>query len=146
MITRFFLAARYAEITGERMSFLFFNAQIFDIEGQKLRNVLKTFGEIVGQFDQTKFTGIVSRTYPLFNEETKEIISIFFLNLFSNHSQGVSLLKARQHCIAKKMEEIVEQHYKDSIDEEGSTRIDLRSSLTVSSFLLFGQPWKRLND
>ncbi|MFX1426904.1 MAG: hypothetical protein ACFFBE_10670 [Promethearchaeota archaeon] len=135
-----------SQINSKLHPLLFFNAQIFDIEGQKLRNVLKTFGEIVSQFDQTKFTGIVSRTYPLFNEETKEIISIFFLNLFRHYSQGVSLLKARQYCIAKKMEEIVEQQYKDSLDEEGSTRIDLRSSLTVSSFLLFGQPWKRLNE
>ena len=123
---------------------LFFDTQIFDIEGQKLKNVLKTFGEIVAQFDQTKFTGIISRTYPLFNEETKDITSIFFINLFNNNSQGVSLLKARQQCIAKKMEEILEQQFKDSLEKDGATRIDLRSSLAVSSFLLFGQPWKRL--
>jgi hypothetical protein len=124
---------------------LFFNTQIFDIEGQKLKNVLKTFGEIVAQFDQTKFTGIITRTYPLFNEETKEITSLFFINLFNNNSQGVSLLKARQQCIAKKMEEIVEQQFKDTLDKDGAARIDLRSSLAVSSFLLFGQPWKGLN-
>lgn len=123
---------------------LFFNTQIFDIEGQKLKNVLKTFGEVVAQFDQTKFTGIISRTYPLFNEETKDITSIFFINLFNNNSQGVSLLKARQQCIAKQMEEIVEQQFKDSLKKDGAARIDLRSSLAVSSFILFGQPWKRL--
>ncbi|MFX1377017.1 MAG: hypothetical protein ACFFA0_14525 [Promethearchaeota archaeon] len=123
---------------------IFFNTQIFDIEGQKLRNVLRTFGEIVTQFDQTKYTGIISRTYPLFNEETKNIISLFFQNLFNNKSQGVSLLKARQQCIANKMEEMVEQQFKDTIEKEGVARIDLRSSLAVSSFLLFGQPWKRL--
>lgn len=134
-------------LNGSKMQpLLFFNAQIFNTEGQKLRNVLKTFGEVVAQFDQTKFTGIVSRTYPLFNEETKQITSLFFLNLFNNNSQGVSLLKARQQCIAKLMEEVVEQQYKDSIDKEGATRIDLRSSLAVSSFLLFGQPWKNLDD
>ncbi|MFW9942595.1 MAG: hypothetical protein ACFFFT_16265, partial [Candidatus Thorarchaeota archaeon] len=125
--------------------FLFFNTQIFDIEGEKLKNVLKTFGEIVTQFDQTKFTGIISRTYPLFNEETKEITSLFFVNLFNNNSQGVSLLKARQQCIGKKMEKIVEQQFKDTLEKEGAARIDLRSSLAVSSFLLFGQPWKMLN-
>ncbi|MFX1278799.1 MAG: hypothetical protein ACFFA3_05230 [Promethearchaeota archaeon] len=135
-----------SQINSKLHPLLFFNAQIFDIEGQKLRNVLKTFGDIVGQFDQTKFTGIISRTYPLFNEETMEIISTFFLNLIDNYSQGVSLLRARQHCIANKIEDFVESQYKNSIDKEGSTRIDLRSSLTVSSFLLFGQPWKRLND
>jgi hypothetical protein len=126
--------------------FLFFNAQIFDTEGQKQRNVLKTFGEVVSQFDQTKFTGIVSRTYPLFNEETKQITSLFFKNLFNNNSQGLSLLKARQQCIADMMEEDLETQYKNSKDKLGAIRIDLRSSLAVSSFLLFGKPWKNLND
>ncbi|MFW9876541.1 MAG: hypothetical protein ACFFG0_25890, partial [Candidatus Thorarchaeota archaeon] len=123
---------------------LFFNTQIFDIEGQKLKNVLKTFGEIVAQFDQNNFIGIISRTYPLFNEETKNITSFFFNNLFNNNSQGVSLLKARQQCIAKMTGDIVEQQFRDSIDKDGVVRIDLRSSLAVSSFLLFGKPWKGL--
>jgi hypothetical protein len=34
----------------------------------------------------------------------------------------------------------VEEQFK----EGGTTRIDLRSSLAVSSYLLFGQPWKKL--
>jgi hypothetical protein len=124
--------------------FLFFNAQIFDIEGQKLRNVLRTFGEIVTQFSQDRITGIIVRPYPLFNEETKQIFSEFFLNLLRNNSQGVSLLKARQQCIAKIMEKMVEEQFKDTSIESGTTRIDLRSSLAVSSYLLFGQPWKKL--
>jgi hypothetical protein len=124
--------------------FLFFNSQIFDIEGQKLRNVLRTFGEMVTQFNQDKITGIIVRPYPLFNEETKEIISEFFLNLLRNNSQGVSLLKARQHCIANKMEKMVEKQFKETSTKSGTTRIDLRSSLAVSSFLLFGQPWKKI--
>ena len=120
--------------------FLFLNSQIFDIEGQKQRNVLRTSGEMVSQFNQDKITGIIVRPYPLFNEETKEIISQFFLNLLRNNSQGVSLLKARQQCISNKMEKVVEEQFK----EGGTTRIDLRSSLAVSSYLLFGQPWKKL--
>jgi len=124
--------------------FLFFNAQIFDIEGQKLRNVIRTSGEMVTQFNQDKITGIIVRPYPLFNEETKEIISEFFLNLLRNNSQGVSLLKARQQCISNKMEKMVEEQFKDTSIEGGITRIDLRSSLAVSSYLLFGQPWKKI--
>lgn len=124
---------------------LFFNAQIFDIEGQKLKNVLRTFGEIVAQFDQNKITGILCRNYPLFNEETKQIISNFYENLFKDYSQGVSLLKARQQCVSERMADAVEQQIKDSRTMEGIQRIDLRSSLAVSSYLLFGQPWKELN-
>ena len=124
--------------------FLFFNAQIFDIEGQKLKNVIRTSGEMVSQFNQDKITGIIVRPYPLFNEETKEIIAEFFLNLLRNNSQGVSLLKARQQCISNKMEKMVEEQFKDTSKEGGTTRIDLRSSLAVSSYLLFGHPWKKI--
>ncbi|GAG80637.1 unnamed protein product, partial [marine sediment metagenome] len=53
--------------------FLFFNAQIFDIEGHKLRNVIRSSGEMVTQFNQDKITGIIVRPYPLFNEETKRL-------------------------------------------------------------------------
>jgi hypothetical protein len=123
---------------------LFFNSQIFDVEGIKLQNVLKTFGEIVARFDQSNITGVISRTYPLFNEETNEIISNFFINLLHNHSQGVAILKARQQCIAAKMEKAVEDQFHDLSADDGITRIDLRSSLAVSSYLLFGQPWKKL--
>ena len=124
--------------------FIFFNSQIYDINGRKLRNTLTNFGEIVAQFDYDKITGIVSKNYPIFNDETKQIISSFFINLFNENSQGVSLLKARQQCIASKMEKVLEQQVKDSSSDRGTTRIDLRSSLAISSYLLFGKPWKRL--
>ena len=133
------------KLDSNRQPFLFFNAQIFDIEGQKLNNVLKPFGEIMAQFNQDKITGIIVRPFPLFNDETKEIITNFFYNLLRNNSQGVSLLKARQQCISNKMEKLVEEQFKDITEKDGATRIDLRSSLAVSSYLLFGQPWKKLN-
>ncbi|MFX0103935.1 MAG: hypothetical protein ACFE75_00395 [Candidatus Hodarchaeota archaeon] len=123
---------------------IFFNSQVYNIEGKRIRNTLKTFGEIVSQFDYNKITGIISKNYPIFNNETKQIISNFFINLFNNKSQGVSLLKARQKCIASKMESILEQQVKDATSEIGITRIDLRSSLAISSYLLFGKPWKRI--
>ena len=112
--------------------FLFFNTQIFDIEGIKLKNVLKTFAEIVHQFDENTITGILSRNFPLFNTMTKEIFANFFNNLLNNNSQGDSLLKARQQSISNIIENDVEK------------RIDLRSSLALSSYLLFGIPWRAL--
>lgn len=124
--------------------FLFFNAQIFDIEGYKLRNVLRKFGEIVSQFNHAKITGIMARAYPLFNKETDQIISNFFTNLLKNVSQGVSLLKARQQSVSEKMERVIEDQSKEALEKDGVTRIDLRSSLAISSFILFGQPWKKL--
>jgi len=137
------------KIVGKKYSkiqpFIFFNSQIYDIDGIKLRNTLTNLGEIVAQFDYNKITGIVSKNYPIFNDETKQIISSFFVNLFNENSQGVSLLKARQQCIASKMEKILEQQVKDSSSDMGTTRIDLRSSLAISSYLLFGKPWRKIS-
>ena len=125
--------------------FLFFNTQIYDVDGKKLGNVLRTFGEITEQFDYDKVLGIISRNYPIFDDETKEIIANFYINLFSNNSQGISLLKAKQVCMANKMTKLVEEKFKDLSDKEGSVSIDLQSSLAISSYMLFGKPWKKLD-
>jgi hypothetical protein len=123
---------------------IIFNSQVYDIEGRKQKNTLTTFGEIVSQFNHDEITGIVSKNYPIFNEETKQIISNFLINLFNNYSLGNSLLKARQQCIANNMEKIVEKQVKKSSTELSTTHIDLRSSLAISSYLLFGKPWKKI--
>jgi hypothetical protein len=102
---------------SDSLPFLFFNAQVFNIEGEKLNNILKTFGEIISQFDYNRIIGIIARTYPFFNEDTQSIIANFYFNLFNNESQGTSLLKARQQC---------------------------KSGIAISSFLHFGKPWKKL--
>ncbi|MFX1494588.1 MAG: hypothetical protein ACFFBZ_09930, partial [Promethearchaeota archaeon] len=130
--------------TNYEQPFLFFNTQIYDVEGNKLGNVLKTFGEIIEQFDYDKVLGIISRNYPIFDDETKEIIANFYINLFNNNSQGISLLKAKQVCMANKMTRLVEEKFKDLSDKEGSVSIDLQSSLAISSYMLFGKPWKKL--
>jgi len=125
--------------------FLFFNTQIFDIEGIKLKNVLKTFGKIIHQFDENNITGILSRNFPLFNAMTKEIFANFFNNLLNNNSQGDSLLKARQQSIAHIIESGGEKQILDSSSGESTKQIDLRSSLALSSYILFGIPWNSLN-
>jgi hypothetical protein len=63
--------------------FLFFNSQIYDTQGNKLKNVLRTFGEIVENFDYERVIGIMSRNYPIFDNETNEIIANFYINLFN---------------------------------------------------------------
>jgi len=125
--------------------FLFFNSQIYDIEGKKLKNVLRTFGEIVEYFDYERITGIMSRNYPIFNDETKEIIANFYINLFNDFSQGVSLLKARQACMAKKITDLVEKQFNELTANESVKNIDLESSLAISSFIIFGRPWKKIS-
>lgn len=125
--------------------FLFFNVQIFDVDGEKIKNTLKYFGEIVAQFNYNKIIGIISRNYPIFNKETKEIVANFYVNLLKNRSQGVGLLKARQECMARKTVEIAEQKFKNLAAEEGIKNISLENSYSISSYILFGMPWKRLS-
>ena len=125
--------------------FLFFNSQIYDTEGKKLKNVLRTFGEIVEYFDYERITGIMSRNYPIFNDETKEIIANFYINLFNDFSQGVSLLKARQACMSNKMTKLVEKKFDELSAEEGAKNIDLEGSTAISSFIIYGKPWRKLS-
>jgi len=124
---------------------LFFNSQIYDTEGKKLKNVLRTFGEIVEYFDYERITGIMSRNYPIFNDETKEIIANFYINLFNDFSQGVSLLKARQACMSNKMTKLVEKKFGELSAEEGAKNIDLEGSTAISSFIIYGKPWRKLS-
>jgi len=111
--------------------FLFFNSQIYDIEGKKLKNVLSTFGEMVEYFDYERITGIMSRNYPIFNDETNEIIANFYINLFNDFGQGVSLVKARQACMANKMTKLVEKKFDELSADEGVKNIDLEGSLNL---------------
>ncbi|TXT60621.1 MAG: hypothetical protein BAJALOKI2v1_90035 [Promethearchaeota archaeon] len=123
--------------------FLFFNSQIYNIEGKKLNNVLEKFGEIVAHFDYDKIAGIMSRNYPIFNEDTKSIISNFYINLFDRNGQGIALLKARQSCIADKTVRSIQTNLRD-LRGDSDAHIDVKSSLAISSYLLFGKPWKPL--
>jgi len=125
--------------------FLFFNTQVYDVDGNKIKNAPSTLGEVGKQFDYERITGIVTRNYPIFDDETKEISANFYINLFNKNNQGISLLKARQTCMADKMAKLVESKFKDLSDTQGSISIDLKSSLAISSYMLFGKPWKKLN-
>jgi hypothetical protein len=125
--------------------FLFFNSQLFNVEGRKLQNVIRIFGEILEGFDYDKILGIICRNYPIFNDETKEIVANFYLNLFNKKSQGISLLKARQTCMANNLTKIVEQKVRETELDQVSFNIDTQSSLALSSYILFGKPWKKMS-
>lgn len=124
--------------------FLFFNTQIFDVEGKRLKNVLRHFGEIVAQFNYDQIIGILSRTHPIFDDETKEIMANFYVNLFKGNSQGIALLKSRQNCMAKKAFELAEEQAGNMVSSEDGFNINIENSLALSSFVLFGKPWKKL--
>ncbi|MFX1363664.1 MAG: hypothetical protein ACFFCE_09350 [Promethearchaeota archaeon] len=132
--------------SSEIQPFIFFNSQIYDVDGKKIRNTLKNFTEIVAQFDYDKITGIASKNYPIFNNETRQIISIFMVNLFNKVCQGVAFLKARQQYIANKMEKALKQQMKNSNSGITTSKIDLRSTLVISCISLFGKPWKEINS
>jgi hypothetical protein len=127
--------------TGSR-PFLFFNTQIYDINGVMFKNTLKVFAEIISDFDFTSITGMISRNYPLFSSETKNLTANYYINLFNNHSQGVALLKARQQCISKNPLESMKKQV-ESTGAEAEGNID-RNLFAISSFILYGKPWQKL--
>jgi len=130
---------------GNIHPFLFFNCQLFDVKGKRIRNVIKRFGDIMKEFDHNYTTGIIARSMPIFDEETQEISSNFYVNLLKHSSQGVALLKARQECMSKKMTLLIEEELKDLKEDEATINIDLQNSQAISSFILYAKPWKKLN-
>ncbi len=123
---------------------LFINSQLFDVVGKKLNNVVRIFGDIAEKFDYEYIIGIISHNYPIFDEETKELTKNFYDHIFMDYGQGVSLLKARQICMANKLTELALKKAKDLTVEDGIMSIDVQSSLAISSYTLYGKPWKKV--
>ena len=101
-------------------------------------------GEIISKFEFNDITGIISRSYPIFSDGTKQIIGNFFINLFNHNSQGISLLKARQQYIADKTAQLIEKQISQTAEEKDETHINVETSQAISSFILYGEPWKKL--
>jgi hypothetical protein len=47
--------------------------------------------------------------------------------------------------MANKMTKLVEKKFDELSAEEGVKNIDLEGSLAISSYMLFGKPWKKLS-
>jgi hypothetical protein len=128
-----------------RKPLIFLNSQVYDFQGKKMKHLMKAIGDIVEGFDQESIVGIVARTYPIFNEETQFLISSFYGNLFKGLSQGISLLNARQECVSLRVTKSIEEQVMNLTDKESAKNIDIENTLGVSSYVLFGKPWKKLN-
>ncbi|MFX1257955.1 MAG: CHAT domain-containing protein, partial [Promethearchaeota archaeon] len=113
------------------------NTQVFDINGKRLKNIFREFGEITAQFDYDRISGIISRNFPIFNDESKELIINFYINIFKEKSQGIALLNARQEGMAKNAAQLAELRW--TADEEL-----MKILLAMSSYELYGKPWKKL--
>ncbi len=123
---------------------IFFNTQIYDSIGDRIEDDLRSFGEIISKFEFNDIMGIICRSYPIFNDGTKQIIANFFINLFNHNSQGISLLKARQQYMADKTAQLIEKQILEKADEKDDTHINVETSQAISSFILYGEPWKKL--
>jgi len=123
---------------------LFFNTQLYDNEGNHIEDELRSFGEIISHFRFNDIVGIVSRNFPIFNNETKNIIANFFSSLFKDKSLGISLLLARQKCIADRTTKFLQEQISKSEKKEKDKHINIENSHAISSFILYGEPWKHL--
>ena len=106
-------------------TFLFFDAQIYNIDGMRLINTMHIFSEIIAQFDYNHIVGVMIKNYPVFNSETRGIITRFYTNLLSKNNQGISLLKA----LTK---------------DQSLKTFESDNLLAMTSFTLFGSPWNML--
>lgn len=124
---------------------LFFNTQLYDNEGNHIEDELRSFGEIISNFGSNDITGIVSRNYPIFNDETKKLIRNFLTGVFEDKSLGLALLSARQQCIAERTTKFLQEQISKRDEKEEDRHINIENSQTISSFILYSLPWKHLN-
>ena len=126
---------------------LFFDTQMFDRKGNKLKEALGYFSEIISQLNFNNVKGVICRNFPDFNTDTKKLISEIFNSLFDNNSLGISLLKAREILLPKIPKLIKKQLDKEKPvdpDIDKSKHIKIENCQKFLSFLLFGEPWNKL--
>ncbi len=126
---------------------LFFDTQMFDRKGNRLKEALGFFSEIISELNFNNVKGVICRNYTDFNIDTKKIISEFFNNLLEKNSLGISLLKARETLLPK-----IPKLIKKQLDGENpvdpdidkSKHVNIENSQKFLSFLLFGEPWNKI--
>jgi hypothetical protein len=126
---------------------IFFDTQIFDRNGNRLKEGLGYFSEIISKFNFNNIKGIICRNYPEFSSETKSLILDFFNNLFKKNSIGISLLKARDVLLPKVPKLIKQQldgEKPPDPDIDKSKNVTLENCQAFLSFLFFGEPWQKL--
>ena len=106
---------------------------------------MRAFGEIIKNFDLNLICGVLAKVIPIFDYETQTITSNFYIHFLNELSQGISLLKARQECMVNRLEKLIEQDLKILNEDEGSKHITVQNSKSISSFILYGKPWKKIN-
>ncbi|TXT65696.1 MAG: hypothetical protein BAJALOKI1v1_390016 [Promethearchaeota archaeon] len=126
---------------------LFFDTQMFDREGNKLKEGLAYISEIISELNYNNIKGVVCRHYPEFDTETKKMINKFFTNLFEKNSLGISLLKAREVFLPKIPKLIKQQLDAGKTvdpDIDKSKNVTIENSQQYLGFLIFGEPWNKL--
>ena len=145
LITFYDINKTLKSISRLRKPIIFFNTQLFNTKGEKLANAMRAFGEIIKDFDLNLTCGVLAKVIPIFDDETQTITSNFYIHFLNELSQGISLLKARQECMVNRLEKLIEQDLKILDEDEGSKHITVQNSKSISSFILYGKPWKKIN-
>lgn len=108
--------------------FIFLNSQLFGLDGNKIYNTGKYYGEILGNLDYEKIIGVIVKNNPIFNEQVRKLMEKAYLNLFNNESLGNSLLMARQQWISNQNQDLNDENI-----------------ISLSSLLSIGKSWKRFS-
>lgn len=115
---------------------LFLNVRCFNLSGNLIQSNLQVLPKIIKSIEKNSVAGIISRTYPIFTDESKEMIINFYNDLTSGLSLGHSFLLARQKSLLSKNS--------SGGVQSSPTNISLESLFAVNSFILFGKPWRIL--
>jgi len=114
---------------GTKKPLLFLNIRCFDLKGNELKSNIQVIPKIIRCIEQNNISGSITRLFSYFNDDTRNIMAIFYDELTNGQNQGVSLLKARQRALMNQA-------------TESGGNISTEALIAANSFILFGKPWK----
>jgi hypothetical protein len=133
---------------GNIRPLIFLDIKLFDNHGTPINNPLEYISKILRKLNFNNIKGILTRINPEFNKETKQVISEFFINLLKANNMGISLFKARKKSIADTFPSLINKEEsplkKPRNRDENESEVTIKDIQPSLSFLLFGEPWKKL--
>lgn len=123
--------------------FIFLDIQVFDIDGNKIKNPIKTFRAITSIVQMKNFLGIVIRISSDNNKSYEKIIASFYKNLIKGERLGYSILNARKENLTSDVLTKLENDV-DRMTADDNNSSEYRDFFIIPNYLVFGLPWDRL--
>ncbi len=123
---------------------IFFDIQVFDIDGRKIENPISTYSQIASLINLSHLTGVVFKVAINEHAVYDQVVSRFYENLIKGEQLGISMLNAQKQfltpSIIKECEISIRDNRQGSLNPRSS-----QLSFKVPNYIIFGIPWRQID-